>query len=326
VNWLWPGYVAFGALTVFDGDPGLGKSTIAADWAARLTTGRAMPGAERASEPAAVLLASCEDSASHTIVPRLEAAGADRGRVRLLLETRDSTGTVRGLQLPDDLLLIEKQLVADGAKLLVVDPLMAFLGRDRLGRLIDAHRDQSVRMLMSEFKALAERTGAAVVVIRHLNKTAGASAVYRGGGSIGITGAARGVLMVGQHPFDSDHRVLAVVKSNLGPRPASRTYSLTGTGAARIEWGEPCEIWADDLLGAAGSPKASAASATHTVGWRGAAEWLAGELSAGPRLAVEINELAAAHDFTEKMVERARKALGVAAVKTAKGWTLSLGQ
>ena len=116
-------------------------------------------------------------------------------------------------------------MVGDGEKLLVIDPLMAFLGRDRHGKSIDAHRDQSIRMLMSEFKSLAERTGAAVVVVRHLNKTAGVSAVYRGGGSIGITGAARGVILAGKHPYDSDRRVLAVVKSNLGPRPMSRVYA-----------------------------------------------------------------------------------------------------
>ena len=103
VQWLWPGFIAYGALTVFDGDPGLGKSTITADLAARLTTGTPMPGERDAAPPAAALLASCEDSAAHTIVPRLDAAGADRSRVRLLLEARDGSGSVRGLQLPDDL-------------------------------------------------------------------------------------------------------------------------------------------------------------------------------------------------------------------------------
>ena len=141
-----------GHLTVLEGDPGLGKSTVALDLAARLTTGRPMPGESAAFPAAAALIASCERHTAHTTVPRLLASGADRSKVRLLIEAKEAFGLTRGPQLPDDLPLIEKLLTGDGARLLVLDPLMSMLGRDKRGRAVDAHRDQSIRVLMSAFK------------------------------------------------------------------------------------------------------------------------------------------------------------------------------
>lgn len=308
VDWLWPTFIPFGALTVLDGDPGLGKSTVTADLAACLTTGRPLPGGS-ALTPAAALLASCEDSAAHTLVPRLAAAGADPMKVRLLLEARDFTGGSRGLALPDDLALIERRLVEDGARLLVIDPLMAFLGRDRFGKAIDAHRDQSIRVLMAAFKALAERTGAAVVVVRHLNKAAGGAAVYRGSGSIGITGAARVVLLCAKHPDDPDGRVLAVLKSNLTARPPARAFRLTGTGPA-VEWGPECSLTADDLL----ADRPAAAPRDEIGGW------LTEALAAGPRSASELIEEASRLGWTERQVRIARDRLGVQSAKVAGGW------
>ena len=213
-------------------------------------------------------------------MPRLLASGADRSKVRLLIEAKEAFGLTRGPQLPDDLPLIEKLLTGDGARLLVLDPLMSMLGRDKRGRAIDAHRDQSIRVLMSAFKDLVKRTGAAVVVVRHLTKRAGGSAIYRGGGSIGITAAARSVLLAAKHPHDADRRVLAVVKTNLGLRPLSRTYAVTGLHAAAVQWGEECDIWADDLHG--GVLQLAAPE------WRLAAEWLAKELAGGPRVAGQV--------------------------------------
>jgi hypothetical protein len=115
--------------------------------------------------------------------------------------------------------------------------------------------------------------------------------------------------------------VLAVVKSNLGPRPLSRVYALTGSGAAVIDWGEPCEIWADDLLTA---PNSGAATATVPP-WRAAAEWLAEQLSAGPIPAADIIADAATHGWTERILQRARRCVGVATRKTSDGWLWSLG-
>lgn len=317
VEWLWPGFVAFGGLTVLEGDPGLGKSTVVLDLASRLTAGRPMPGETAARPPAAVLIASSEDSAVHTTVPRLVAAGADRSKVRLLVEVKEAFGLVRGPHLPDDLPRIEKLLTDDGARLLVLDPLMSMLGRDKRGRPINANHDQSIRVLLSAFKDLAERTGAAVVLVRHLTKTTGRAAIYRGGGSIGITAAARSVLLAAKHPHDPDRRVLAVVKTNLGLRPLSRTYAVTGVSAAAVQWGEECDLWADDLQG--GLLNLAAPE------WRLAAEWLAKQLADGPRVARWLIEGAREHGWTERHLEHARRRLGVTTRKAEKGWEWRLG-
>jgi hypothetical protein len=298
VEWLWPGFIAFGNLTVLDGDPGLGKSTLTLDLAARLTRGRGVPG-HPPVPPAAVLLACCEDSASHTLVPRLRVAEANLAQVFLLEETREQHGGARPLQLPDDLLLIQREVERRQARLLVIDPLMAFLGRDRHGRLISAHQDQSVRMLMGEFKRMAEQTGAAVLVVRHLNKAQGLNALYRGGGSIGISGAARSVLLAAKHPDDPARRVLASIKCNLGPMPHPRAWRLTGTEVAGVDWGDTVQLQADELTGPALSAELTPAT------------WLADQLSDGQPHAVKDLQLAAEPlHFSPKQLQRARQRLG----------------
>src|SRR5262249_62066736 len=102
---------------------------------------------------------SGEDSAAHTIGPRLEAAGADLDRVRIIddIGAPDANGEItRNLQLPDDLPLIEQQMLADQAALLIIDPLLAYVGRDRRGRLIDANREQSARELLAGLTPLPQ--------------------------------------------------------------------------------------------------------------------------------------------------------------------------
>jgi hypothetical protein len=68
VEWLWPGRVPLGKLTVLDGDPGLGKSAMTLDIAARLSAGLELPDGERC-EPAGVVLMSAEDGLGDTIRP-----------------------------------------------------------------------------------------------------------------------------------------------------------------------------------------------------------------------------------------------------------------
>lgn len=236
VEWLWEGYVPLGTLTVLDGDPGLGKSTLVLDLASRLSRGDAMPDGSDGPSAAGTVLLSAEDDLARVIRPRLDAAGADLDRVAVL-RLRDAEGDLREPTLsPDDLAKVERAVREVGARLVIVDPLMAYLPQD-----VDAHRDQDVRRPLSALRALAERTGAAVIIVRHLNKSPGGSPLYRGGGSIGIVAAARSGLVLAAEPRDptGSVRVLASVKSNLAPAPPSLRLRLVkdpGSAFARVSW------------------------------------------------------------------------------------------
>jgi hypothetical protein len=219
-DWLWLHRVPRGALTILDGDPGLGKSTITTDLAARVSRGWNRPpggGPAEGSKPAGVILLSAEDDNSRTIRPRLEAAGADLNRVHIFEGIRKDDETTPPV-LPWDLGFRESAIKEHEVAVVIIDPFLAFLDSG-----LDAHKDQRV---LHKMKQLAEDTGVSMVLIRHLNKLTGGSAMYRGGGSIGITGAARSAMLVGRHPDEPSKCVLASVKSNLGPIPKALTYSV----------------------------------------------------------------------------------------------------
>lgn len=246
VKWLWQGRIPYGKLTVLDGDPGLGKSTMLLDIAARLTTGTPMPGDKVRPEKASVLLLSAEDGLGDTVRPRLEAAGADLSLVRARLIVRD----IKGDRLPElgsDLATLELDIESIGARLVVIDPLMAYLGESA-----NSNNDQDIRRTLAPVAALAERTGAAIVIIRHLNKASGGNAIYRGGGSIGIIAAARSGLLVAKDTDDptETRRILASTKCNLAPPPPSFAYRFmpAPNGVACIQWEGETNHTATSLL------------------------------------------------------------------------------
>jgi hypothetical protein len=246
VSWLWRHWIPRGAVTVLDGDPGLGKSTISTDLAARASRGWEMPpagGPCQGAEPAGVLLLSAEDDPARTIRPRLDAAGADVSRVWLLDAMRTGDDE-RPPVLPWDLDRVAGTIGERDVSLMVIDPMLAYLDGG-----IDAHRDQDVRRCLHRLQILAQSTGVAILLIRHLNKLAGGPALYRGGGSIGIAGAARSALLVGRHPTDSALGVLAGNKCNLGPMPRSLTFRIEAArDVSRIAWGEATDLTAADIL------------------------------------------------------------------------------
>ena len=184
VEWLWAGWIPLGKVAVLDGDPGLGKLTLLCDLAARLSRDGLMPDGAAGPVGATVFL-SAEDGDDDTLRPRLDLAGGDPARLHTLSDVKDADGGERPPEIPLDLPVIEALVAAHGARLLVIDPLMAFL----IG--VDAGRDQDVRRALHRLARLAERQRCAVVCLRHLNKTDGDKALYRGGGGIGIIAAAR---------------------------------------------------------------------------------------------------------------------------------------
>jgi hypothetical protein len=301
VEWLWPGWIPLRAATLLDGDPGLGKSTLTIDWSARASRGWAWPpaaGGVSVAEPVGVLLLSAEDDPERTIRPRLDAAGADLERVHILDGIR-SGDSERPPVLPLDLDLIECRVVEHCIRLVVIDPLMAYLGGE-----IDAHKDADVRRAMHQLKLLAERTGAAVLVVRHLNKLIGGPALYRGGGSIGIIGAVRSAMVVGRDPSNPEHCILAATKCNLCRMPKSLRYTHEPTGdVSRIGWAGECDLTADDILVHAGPTKQSEVERCADV----LRELLAG----GAMESAELYAGLAATGYAKRTVERAKQVAGV---------------
>jgi hypothetical protein len=212
-TWLVPGLIPEFTLSIIDGDPGQGKSFLTLELAAALSIGYTIGplGRVQASCRTKTLIANSEDDLAATLRPRLRGLGADLKQVYFLPM---KPGAERPLQvyLPDDLNFIERHLRETEAKLLVVDPLMGYLSP-----YIKANSDQAVRIALGALRNLAESLRITVILVRHLNKSGGSKAIYRGGGSIGITGLVRSALFVGPNPEDKDTKILAQVKSNLGP-------------------------------------------------------------------------------------------------------------
>lgn len=259
VSWLWPGRIPFGKLTVVEGDPKTGKSTMTIDLMARVVTGSAMPDGSESDldAPADCILMTAEDGLADTVRPRLDAAGADARRVHswdgVASTTPDGKTEVRLPSLPLDVGRLEAMVIRHSAKLVIIDVLAAYLGEK-----VDSHRDSDVRRALAPLAKMAERTGAAVVVLRHLNKGTGTKAVYRGGGSIGISGQARSILLVALDPNDEtmQRQVLAVTACNLAATAPSLSFELASDGPVapvRIEWTGTSTLSADELLADPGS-------------------------------------------------------------------------
>jgi hypothetical protein len=307
VEWLWPGRLPAGKLIVWEGDPGLGKSVATVDVAARLSTGRGWPDGPPCESGGAVIC-SAEDGLADTIRPRLDAAGGDPERVLALVTVADGDAE-RPLSIPEDLGTLRRGIERVGAKLVIVDPLMAFLS----GRH-DAHKDQDIRRALAPLARLAEETGATVLVVRHLTKTSGGNPLYRGGGSIGIVGAARAAFLLAKHPEDENLRVLAPVKNNLAACPPSLTFALAGAanGAVRIEWRGETHHSADALLAAPADPEERSALEE-------AKDFLKEALKDGPRGAKAVTEEAREAEISGMTLKRARQALGVTSKKQSDG-------
>ena len=315
VSWLWPSWLALGKLALVDGDPGLGKSAMTLDLAARVSAGKPFPdGAE--CEPAGVVLLSAEDGLADTIRPRLDAAGADTSKILALTTVPDEEGHDRLLSIPEDLPLIEKGIRRVGARLVVMDPLMAFLSGDT-----NSHRDQDVRRALAPLAGLAERTGASVLVVRHLNKAAANNPLYRGGGSIGIIGAARMAFVVGKDPQDEDRRVLASTKNNLAMPPSSLMFGLeeADSGSVRVNWLGQSEVSAKDIL-------ATPQDQEHSDSRSEAVEFLNDVLADGPIAASQIKEEAEDAAISERTLARAKKTLGVKSYREGETGSRGRGQ
>jgi len=316
VQWLWPGRVPFGALTVLAGGPGLGKSLLTVALAAQLSRGELGDQGARS-----VVMSSAEDALAQVVVPRLIVSGATLKNIHFAAANRD--GFAMPPQLPTDIGLLREKVEEVGAGLVVLDPLSAHLAGE-----VNTWKDQSIRLALAPLQRLAEESDAAVVLVAHLNKGESADPLQRLGGSVGLAAAARSVLLLAHDPDDpdgsiGDQRVLAHVKSNLS--------RLADSLRMRVDNVERNTVTAARIIEIGTSPYTGADLLSRDV--RGtqsklslAIDLLKEELAAGPKPVSDLRKRAAAADISPSTLDRAREALSIETSKGSfgGGWFWSL--
>ena len=287
VEWLWEPYIPFGKVTIVQGNPGEGKTTFALRLAAACTTGRTLPN-RKPLPPFHVIYQTAEDGLGDTVKPRLMEAAADLDRVLVIDEAKQE------LSLSDE--RIERAIRQTGARLIILDPIQAYMGEKA-----DMNRANEVRPIFRRLAEVAERTGCAVILIGHLNKAAGGQSAYRGLGSIDFRAAARSVLLIGRVKREPNVRVVIHDKSSLAPEGKPVAFCLDPeTG---FEWIGEYDITADELLSGAGGNNATKTEQAERL--------ILDLLADGKELASEdIVKAAAEAGISERTVQNAKRNMG----------------
>ena len=295
MDWLIPGIIPAGRLTVIAGDGGLGKSFATLSLAAILSRGGTWPNGEPCDRVGTTVLLNAEDDPHDTIRVRLDQHAADCTRIHVIDGVkRTHDGDTKYLSLADDVRALESMIADVGARLCVVDPVGAYLGG------VDSHKDADVRTILGPLAGLAQRTACAIVAVMHLNKGASTKAASRVSGSVGFSNAARMAWLVGADPEDEASRVRVPYKCNVIESPQGLAFRIVD---GRVDWSStPTEVDAADVLGAdAGSRKER----------EEAIDFLTCILAPGPLTVKEIKAAAESEGHAWRTISRAKKALKI---------------
>ena len=234
VEWLWYPYIPYGKITIIEGDPGEGKTTLVLKLAAALSRGLPLPcDDDKEYEPIHIIYQTAEDGIEDTIKPRLEKAGADCSMIRVIDEAD------KELSMTDDRL--ELAIIETGARLIILDPIQAYIGAT-----VDMHRANEIRPVLKHLGIIAEKHNCAIILIGHMNKASGSKSTYRGLGSIDIQATARSVLLVARLRDKPNIRIMAHDKSSLAPAGDAIGFEMTeDNGMVCIG---PYDITIDELL------------------------------------------------------------------------------
>jgi archaellum biogenesis ATPase FlaH len=305
IEWLMPPLIPYGMITIMEGDPGVGKSYLAMHIAAQISIGGSLPGVDKL-ERGRVLYLSAEDDPAYTIRPRIDAMGGDAKRIRIQADY---------LSLDEDgLQELFDEVRRHPPSLIIMDPLFAYVPGTQ-----DMYRPNVIRSLLSQLRDIAEYGDTAVLIIRHLTKTKRDKAIYQGGGSMDVIGAARSAFLVAQHPDDPDLKIVAHVKHNIAPRGTSWVYELVQEvpdGVPVLKWIGPSDLTVEDLMGADDGDRKSALDE--------AIDFLREELKDGSKPVAEIEARGQARGIAKRTIDRARKEIGANAKKVKGHWILSL--
>ena len=296
VSWLWYPFIPYGKLTIIQGDPGDGKTTLVLNIAAWLSKGEGLDSEMKLSEPVNVIYQSAEDGLADTVKPRLELAGADCERILVIDEKEKS------LSMVDERL--EKAIVQTKARMLILDPIQAYLGGG-----MDMNRANEARDMTKKLGALAEKHQCAIVLIGHMNKAAGNKAAYRGMGSIDFFAVARSVLLVGRVEGEPNIRAVIQIKNNLAAFGHPKAFALSEDG---FRWLGDYEITADEVLGGI-APKANKMEQAKRL-----LRELA--LTSDAVQSNEIFDMADEQGISKRTLENAKRELGIRARKINNSW------
>ncbi len=296
VSWLWYPFIPYGKLTIIQGDPGDGKTTLVLNIAAWLSKGEGLDSEMKLSEPVNVIYQSAEDGLADTVKPRLELAGADCERILVIDEKEKS------LSMVDERL--EKAIVQTKARMLILDPIQAYLGGG-----MDMNRANEARDMTKKLGALAEKHQCAIVLIGHMNKAAGNKAAYRGMGSIDFFAVARSVLLVGRVEGEPNIRAVVQIKNNLAAFGHPKAFALSEDG---FQWLGDYEITADEVLGGI-TPKANKMEQAKRL-----LRELA--LTSDTVQSNEIFDMADEQGISKRTLENAKREFGIRAKKINNSW------
>lgn len=327
IQWLWPGRIACGKVTLIAGDPGLGKSQLTASLAGIVTTGGRWPVDGAKSPQGAVIFLSAEDDAADTIKPRLEAVGADLSRCIVVdaVVDSDEAGTIRerSFSVKNDLARLDAVMreVPD-VRLIVIDPITAYMGG------VDSHKTSDVREFMSPLVMFAEKHRVAILGISHLNKSNTQDALQRVNGSLAIVAAARAAFIALKDKNNPARRLLLPLKNNLAKDIGGFAFAIAdvtldnGIETSRIVWEDaPVNMTADEAMNA--RPAKEDAGAVNE-----AVQFLHDLLTEGPLPSNDVKDAAAAAGFSWATLRRAKENAGVVARKDSfsGGWIWALSE
>ena len=300
VKWLWYPYIPYGKITIIQGDPGEGKTTLILNLAAILSKGEKLPESKIEYEPINIIYQTAEDGLADTVKPRLIAANAKYEKITVIDESTSE------LSFTDERL--EQAIIQTQAKLVILDPLQAYIGAS-----VDMHRANEIRPIMKHLAEVAQRQQCAIVLIGHLNKAMGMKSSYRGLGSIDIPASARSVLLVGRIKDNPTIRVMAQIKSSLAPEGEPIAFELNKeTGFHFIG---KYDISVDDLLNGTSS----------TSKLEQAEKLLNDMLSDGnPKSQKLMQQQARYRNISDRTLNEAKRNLNVKSIKVKDGWLWQL--
>lgn len=296
IEWLWYPFIPYGKLTIVQGDPGDGKTTLILNIAAKLSKGEGLDNDMKLTEPMNIIYQTAEDGLADTVKPRLEKAGADCERIVVIDESYKS------LSMADERL--KEAIIQTGARMLILDPIQAYLGGG-----MDMNRANEARDMTKRLGALAEKYKCAIILIGHMNKASGNKAAYRGMGSIDFFAVARSVLLVGRVEGEPNIRAVVQIKNNLAQFGHPKAFELMESG---FKWMGDYEITADEVLGGI-APKANKLEQAKQI-LRELAE------TSNAIQSNEIFDMSEKQGISKRTLENAKKELGIRARKINNSW------